>query len=107
MPSVYGEMCLSNTAVYNWVKKFSQCHSKIVDEDRSGHPVLIPTKSTEQQVEELIQADRRETIDSNAMKQPFGSKQFADDDDVQPEVLLWITQQPKEFYTAGIGALIK
>ncbi|GBM24688.1 hypothetical protein AVEN_46188-1 [Araneus ventricosus] len=30
-----------------------------------------------------------------------------EDDDVQHEVLLWMRQQPKELYAAGIGALIK
>ncbi|GFQ90228.1 uncharacterized protein TNCT_216001 [Trichonephila clavata] len=59
---VYEEKCLSRKALYNCVKKFSQGRSKIVDEDRSGHPVLIVTKSTEQQVEKLIRPDRRVTI---------------------------------------------
>ncbi|GFY46284.1 hypothetical protein TNIN_187421 [Trichonephila inaurata madagascariensis] len=40
--------------------------STIADDDRSVRPVLIPTKSTEQQVEELIWAGRRVTIDSIA-----------------------------------------
>ncbi|GBM94059.1 hypothetical protein AVEN_261555-1 [Araneus ventricosus] len=30
-----------------------------------------------------------------------------DNDDVQHEALLWMKQQPKEFYAARIGALIK
>lgn len=63
---VYGEKCLSRKAVYNWVEKFSQGRSKIDDEDRSRCPVLIVTKSTKQQVEELIPADQRVTIDSIA-----------------------------------------
>ncbi|GBM10251.1 hypothetical protein AVEN_177513-1 [Araneus ventricosus] len=37
----------------------------------------------------------------------FSSDDDDDDDDVQNEVLLWMRQQPKEFYAAGIGALIK
>ncbi|GBN40459.1 Papilin, partial [Araneus ventricosus] len=41
------------------------------------------------------------------LKQHLGGKHFADDDDVQHEVLLWMRQQPKEFYAAEIGALIK
>ncbi|GBM69100.1 hypothetical protein AVEN_178178-1 [Araneus ventricosus] len=41
------------------------------------------------------------------LKQYLGGKHFADDNDVQHEVLLWMRQQPKEFYAAGIGALIK
>ncbi|GBM02874.1 hypothetical protein AVEN_52048-1 [Araneus ventricosus] len=41
------------------------------------------------------------------LKQHLGDKHFADDDDVQHEVLLWMRQQPEEFYAAGVGALIK
>ncbi|GBL90061.1 hypothetical protein AVEN_135431-1 [Araneus ventricosus] len=41
------------------------------------------------------------------LKQHLGGKHFADDDDVQHDVLLWMGQQPKEFYAAGIGALLK
>ncbi|GBN44126.1 hypothetical protein AVEN_274998-1 [Araneus ventricosus] len=40
------------------------------------------------------------------LKQHLGDKHFAYDD-VQHEVLLWMRQQPKEFYAAGIGELIK
>ncbi|GBM50482.1 hypothetical protein AVEN_254763-1 [Araneus ventricosus] len=36
------------------------------------------------------------------LKQHLGGKHFADDNDV-----LWMRKQPKEFYVAGIGALIK
>ncbi|GFY72273.1 hypothetical protein TNIN_390411 [Trichonephila inaurata madagascariensis] len=36
----------------------------MVDEDRNGRPVLIAAKSTEQQLEEFIRADRRVTINS-------------------------------------------
>ncbi|GBO19515.1 hypothetical protein AVEN_255991-1 [Araneus ventricosus] len=41
------------------------------------------------------------------LKQHLGGKRFIDDDDVQIEVLLWMRQQPKEFYAAGIRALIE
>ncbi|GBM11856.1 hypothetical protein AVEN_155179-1 [Araneus ventricosus] len=41
------------------------------------------------------------------LKQHLGGKHFADDGDVQHEVLLWMRQQPKECYAAGIGRLIK
>ncbi|GBM93649.1 hypothetical protein AVEN_210273-1 [Araneus ventricosus] len=41
------------------------------------------------------------------LKQHLGGKHFADDDYVHHEVLPWMRQQPKEFYAAGIVALIK
>ncbi|GBN98895.1 hypothetical protein AVEN_29700-1 [Araneus ventricosus] len=47
-------------------------------------------------------------IVATTYKPRFSHKRFSsDDDDVQPIVLLWMRQQPKEFYAAGIGALIK
>ncbi|GBL85545.1 hypothetical protein AVEN_143043-1 [Araneus ventricosus] len=41
------------------------------------------------------------------LKQHLGSRHFAGDDGVQHEVLLCMRQQPKEFYAAGIGVLMK
>ncbi|GFY66564.1 hypothetical protein TNIN_140951 [Trichonephila inaurata madagascariensis] len=37
----------------------------------------------------------------------LGDKQVLDEDDVQHEVLQQMTQQPKEIYAAGVGALMK
>ncbi|GFY47934.1 hypothetical protein TNIN_444421 [Trichonephila inaurata madagascariensis] len=37
-------------------------------------------------------------------KQHLGGKQFAENDEVQHEVLLWMRQLPKELYAAKIGA---
>ncbi|GFU14509.1 uncharacterized protein TNCV_3251361 [Trichonephila clavipes] len=48
----------------SWRKERTNGRFKIVDEDRSGRPVLIATQLSEQQVDELIRADRRVTIDS-------------------------------------------
>lgn len=63
---VYGEKCLSKKAVYKWVDKFSQGRSKVADEDWPCRPVQIVIEPTVRQVEEMIQADRRITIDSIA-----------------------------------------
>jgi transposase len=60
---VYGGKC---KVVHNWVKKFSQERSKVADDPRPGRPVEIVTEATVQLVEELIQADRRITLDSVA-----------------------------------------
>jgi transposase len=63
---VYGGKCLSRKAVHNWVEKFSEGRSKFADDVRLGRPVEIATAATVQQVEELIRADRRITVDSVA-----------------------------------------
>jgi transposase len=57
---------LSRKAVHNWVEKFTQGRSKIIDDDRPGRPVEFATEATVQRVEELIRVDRRITIDSVA-----------------------------------------
>jgi hypothetical protein len=62
MFSVFGRKCLSHKAFHSWVEKFSQGCSKVTDDARPGHPAEITTEATVQQVEQLIQADRRITI---------------------------------------------
>ncbi|GFU21742.1 uncharacterized protein TNCV_3123401 [Trichonephila clavipes] len=43
----------------------------------------------------------------SSLKQHLEGKQVLDEDYVQHEVLLRMTQQPKEICAAGLGALIK
>jgi transposase len=61
---VYSGKCLSPKVVHNWVEKFSQGCSKVTDVARPGRPVETAIEATVQQVEELIQAVRKITIDS-------------------------------------------
>jgi transposase len=66
MFSVYGGKCLSRKAVHNWLDKFCQGPSKVSDDAQPGRPVQIATEAAVQRVEELIPADRKITIDSEA-----------------------------------------
>jgi hypothetical protein len=66
MFSVYAGKCLSRKAVSIWVEKFSQGCSKVADDARPGRFAEIVTEATSQRVEELIQGNRRITIDSVA-----------------------------------------
>jgi hypothetical protein len=63
---VYGGKCLLSKVVHNWVRIFSQGRTEVAEDARLGCPVEIMTEATQQGVEELIQADRRITIDSVA-----------------------------------------
>jgi hypothetical protein len=40
---IYGGKCLSRKAVHNWVKKFSQGHSKVADDVRPSTKVVETT----------------------------------------------------------------
>jgi hypothetical protein len=37
----------------------------------------------------------------------LGDKSFADDEEVETEVLTWLRQKSKDFYAAGFDALVK
>jgi hypothetical protein len=63
---VYDWKCSWRTVVHNWVEKFSQGRSKVAENAWPGHPVEIAPEATVQQMEELIWAHRRITIDSVA-----------------------------------------
>ena len=66
MLPMYGEHCLSRQAVYNEVQKFSEGRTSVGDEHRVGRSVEIATPATLQRVEDIIQADRRVTVDAVA-----------------------------------------
>jgi hypothetical protein len=66
MCPVYGGKCFSRKAVHSWVDKFSQGRSKFVDDARPCRPVVISTEVTQQQLEELVRADRRAMTNSVA-----------------------------------------
>jgi len=41
---VYGDNCLKKTAVYKWVKRFSEGRESVIDEERSGRPAANRTE---------------------------------------------------------------
>jgi histone-lysine N-methyltransferase SETMAR len=42
-----------------------------------------------------------------SLKTHLGGKGFADDEEVETEVRMWLRQQSKDFFAAGFDALIK
>jgi hypothetical protein len=45
---VYNRNCLSDKAVHNWVKIFSEGYWKVADDAQPGHPLEIATEATVQ-----------------------------------------------------------
>jgi hypothetical protein len=43
---LYGGKCLSRKAVHNWIKKFSQGHSKVADDAQPDRSVEVATEET-------------------------------------------------------------
>ncbi|GBL87972.1 hypothetical protein AVEN_192121-1 [Araneus ventricosus] len=56
-------------------------------------------------LQDVILVNQTDEKSSWSVLRHLGGKHFADD--VSDAVLLWMRQQPKEFYAAGIGPLIK
>jgi transposase len=66
MLPMYGEHCLSCQVVHNWVQKFSDGRTSIKDKQQDGRLVEIATPETLQRVKDIIQAERRVTVDAVA-----------------------------------------
>ena len=43
---VYGDNTMKKTAVYKWVKRFSEGRESVTDEERSGRPATAELKET-------------------------------------------------------------
>jgi transposase len=63
---VNSRKCFSYKGVHKWVEKFSQGPSKVTYDARPSRPIQTVTEATVQQVEQLIRANRRITIDDVA-----------------------------------------
>jgi len=49
---VYGDNAMTKTAVYKWVKRFSEGRESVNDEERSGRPA---TSRTEENIANFVQ----------------------------------------------------
>ena len=48
----YGDNCLSEGRVCEWVERFQNGRQNVSDEHRSGRPVSVATKTAKQQIEQ-------------------------------------------------------
>ena len=61
----YGSVCVGASSVRRWVKHFKDGNTSIQNQPRSGRPRLASTEHNER-VDEIIQGDRRVTVDTTA-----------------------------------------
>jgi len=64
----YGDSCLSQGRVYEWVERFQNGRQNVTDENRSGRPVDVATETVKQQIEQRIRDYRQVTIDEIAVE---------------------------------------
>ncbi|PNF21867.1 hypothetical protein B7P43_G05278 [Cryptotermes secundus] len=68
----YGSVCMGASSVRKWVKHFKDGNTSIEDESRSGRPQTASVERNKERVDEIIQDDRRMTVDTVARKLGIG-----------------------------------
>jgi len=63
---VYGDSAMKKTAVYRWVKRFSEGRESVTDEERSGWPATSRTEENTAKVHQIVHENRRLTVRSIA-----------------------------------------
>jgi len=63
---VYGDNAMKKTAVYKWVKRFSEGRESITEEERSGRPATSRTEENIEKVRQIVRENRRLTVRSIA-----------------------------------------
>ena len=63
---VYGDSAIKKTAVYKWVKRFSEGRESVSDEERSGRPATSRTEENIAKVSQILRENRQLTVRSIA-----------------------------------------
>jgi hypothetical protein len=63
MKVLYGDSCLSQGRVYEWVEGFQNGRQNVSDEHWIGRPVSVANETVKQQIKQQICDYRRVTID--------------------------------------------
>jgi len=61
---VYGDNAMKKTAVYKWVKRFTEGRESVTDEERSGRPATSRTEENIAKVRQILRENRRLTVRS-------------------------------------------
>ena len=76
MSAVYGAACFSPKNVHKWVKLFREGRSSVCDEDRPGRPTEVRTIAMIKSVDDIIQSDRRVTVEDISVHSRHSSVNF-------------------------------
>ena len=63
---VCGDNAMKKTAVYRWVKRFSEGRESVTDEMRSGRPATSRTEENIAKIRQIVRENRRLTVRSVA-----------------------------------------
>ena len=63
---VYGDSAMKKTAVYKWVKRFSEGRESVTGDERSERPATSRTEENIAKVRQIVRENRRLTVRSIA-----------------------------------------
>jgi len=63
---VYGDNAMKKTAVYKWVKRFSEGKESVTDEERSGRPATSRTEENVVKIRQILRENHRLTVRNTA-----------------------------------------
>ena len=63
---VCGDNAMEKTAVYKWVKRFSEGRESVTDEERSGRPATSRTEENIAKGRQIVRENRQLTVRSMA-----------------------------------------
>jgi len=63
---VYGDIAMKKTAVYRWVKRFSEGRENVTDKERSGQPATSRTEENIAKIRQIVRGNRRLIVRSIA-----------------------------------------
>ena len=63
---VYEDNAMKKTAVYKWVKRFSEGRENVTDKERSGQPATSRTEENIAKICQIVRENRRLTVRSMA-----------------------------------------
>jgi len=59
---VYGDNAMKKTAVYKWLKRFSEERESVTDEERSGRPATSRTEENIAKIHQIVRESRQLTV---------------------------------------------
>ena len=65
---VYGDNAMKKTAVYKWVKRFSEGRESVTDEERSGWPATSRTEENIAKIHQIVHENHCLTVRSKQSK---------------------------------------
>jgi len=106
----YGSLCMGASSVRRWVKHFKDGNTNIQDQPRSGRPRTASAERNKKRVDEIIQDDRRVTVDTDYhlfgfVKDQLRGQRYKTTEAIQKAVRQCLRMAGTEFYRRGIFKL--